>query len=162
MKDSSPSAKHDKELYKQKLVKVSFFVENTLSYKLVLAAIFFNLAYSIVILDVMEVNFLMGLTVFINISMLFLLFTCAVKVRIYNKRWTFIALASGAYIALRIFVLIPSVLKPYSKVFQIYLFNVFALICIVIAFVLSMIRLTKREKLMDVFKNPAELAKAER
>ena len=159
---STPDIKQDKELYRQKRVKVSLFIENSLSYNLVLVATFFNLAYSITILDVMEVNFLMGITVLINISLLFLLFTCAIKLKIYNRRWTYITLASGAYIAMRLFIFIPFILKPYSKLLQIYLYNVLGLLFLGVAFGLSIIRLTKRERLVRTIKSPAELAKAER
>jgi hypothetical protein len=153
------SDKEEKKLYKEKLVKVSLFRENSLAYGLVLIATFFNLAYSIIILDVMKVNYLMGITVFINISLLFLLFTCAMKVKVYNRYWTFITLISGIYFALRFILIVPFILKPYEQIAKIYLCNILGCLFLIAAFFVSITRLTRRQQLIDNTKKQADMAK---
>jgi hypothetical protein len=156
------STKEEKKLYQEKLIKVSLFRENSLAYGLVLMATLFNLAYSIIILDSMKVNFLMGITVFVNISLLFLLFTCAVKMKIYDKKWTFVTLASGIYFALRVVYIVPGILKPYSQLFKIYVYNVLGCLFLLAAFGVSFVRLHRRQHLIDNMKDQADKAKAGR
>ena len=44
-----------------------------------------------------------------------LLFTCAVKVNVYEMPWAAVSLAVGGYMLLRQFVLVPFVLQPYDR-----------------------------------------------
>ncbi len=46
---------------------------------------------------------------------LFLLFTCAVKVNVYEIPWAAVSLIVGGYMLLRQFVLVPFVLQPYDR-----------------------------------------------
>ena len=78
-------------------------------------AIIAELVYVIGILDVMNKSYWMGITVMVNILMLFLMFTCAVKMNVYDKKWAFIALVVAVYLVIRQLVLVPIVLQPYDR-----------------------------------------------
>ena len=96
---------------KQKKVHVSLFRKEKVSYSLTLFAIIAELVYVIGILDVMNKSYWMGITVMVNILMLFLMFTCAVKMNVYDKKWAFIALVVAVYLVIRQLVLVPIVLQ---------------------------------------------------
>lgn len=95
-----------------KSVKVSVFCRNGLGYALTLAAILFELAFSVKILDSIGVGVLMGVSCGLNIILLFVLFSVAVKENVYRTDWCLVGIACGAYALLRGFVLLPLVLKP--------------------------------------------------
>ena len=100
---------------KQIKVHVSLFRKEKVSYSLTLFAIIAELVYVIGILDVMNKSYWMGITVMVNILMLFLMFTCAVKMNVYDKKWAFIALVVAVYLVIRQLVLVPIVLQPYDR-----------------------------------------------
>ena len=105
----------DVSVEKEKKVYVSLYKKDSLSYALALCAILSELVYVISILDVMPVSFWMGVTVMVNIAMLFALFTSAVKMNVYDKRWSLLAMVLGIYMIIRQFILVPFVLKPYNR-----------------------------------------------
>lgn len=100
---------------KQKKVHVSLFRKEKISYSLTMFAIIAELVYVIGILDVMNKSYWMGITVMVNILMLFVMFTCAVKMNVYDKKWAFIALVVAVYLIIRQLILVPMVLKPYDR-----------------------------------------------
>ena len=100
---------------KEKKVYVSLYKKDSLSYTLTLCAIVAELVYVISILDVMPVSYLMGVTVMVNIAILFALFTCAVKMNVYDKIWALVAIVLGIYMIIRQFVLVPVLLQPYDR-----------------------------------------------
>ena len=106
---------NDKMTEKEKKAYVSLYKKDGLSYSLALCAIVAELVFVVGILDVMEVSFWMGITVMVNIAVLFILFTCAVKMNIYNRTWGIVALVLGVYFLVRQFVIVPGVLKPYER-----------------------------------------------
>ena len=73
-------------LEKEKKAYVSLYKKDVLPYSLILCAILAELIYDIMVLDVMPVNYLMGITVMVNIAILFLLFTCARKGQYLSQR----------------------------------------------------------------------------
>ncbi len=98
-----------------KKVYVTLHKKDSRSYALALLATLVEFIYVIAILDVMPVSFMMGLTVMVNIALIFLLFTCAVKINVYNAKWAAVALAVGGYMVLRALVIVPLVLRPYAR-----------------------------------------------
>ncbi len=100
---------------KDKKVYVSLYRKDGLSYSLTLLSIIAELVYVIGILDVIQVSFLMGLTVMINIAVLFALFTCAVKMNVYEKSLAYVAIGLGIYMIFRQVVAVPFILKPYDR-----------------------------------------------
>ena len=79
----------------EKKTYVTLYRTNGYSYTLTLLAIIAEFVYVTTILDSMPVNFWMGLTVIMNIFVLFLIFTCAVKINVYSLQWAVITLAVG-------------------------------------------------------------------
>lgn len=72
---------------KEKKVYVTLYKKDAPSYAMILLATLLEFVYVVSILDVMPVTFMMGVAVIVNIFLLFLLFTCAVKVNVYEMRW---------------------------------------------------------------------------
>jgi len=136
-------------LEKEKKAYVSLYKKDTLSYSLILCAILAELIYVIMVLDVMSVSYLMGITVMLNILILFALFTCAMKVSVYHKTWALIAVFLGIYMLVRMFVLVPLVLKPYSRQTVITAANIVGGGLLMVAGLISLKRTTIRQKLQE-------------
>ena len=96
-------------------VYVTLYKKDAPSYAMILLATLLEFVYVVSILDVMPVTFMMGVAVIVNIFLLFLLFTCAVKVNVYEIPWAAVSLIVGGYMLLRQFVLVPFVLQPYDR-----------------------------------------------
>lgn len=99
----------------EKRVYVTLHKKDGASYALALLATLVEFIYVIAILDVMPVSYLMGLTVIANIFLIFLLFTCAVKMNVYEAGWAVVALVVAGYMVLRALVIVPLVLRPYQR-----------------------------------------------
>lgn len=140
---------NDKMTEKEKKAYVSLYKKDGLSYSLALCAIAAELVFVVGILDVMEVSFWMGITVMVNIAVLFILFTCAVKMNIYNRTWAIVALVLGVYFLIRQFVIVPGVLKPYERHVMLMAANISGAVCLVLAGVVSMKRTDRRRKLQE-------------
>lgn len=133
---------------KEKKAYVSLYKKDGLSYSLTLLAIVAELVYVISILDVIEVSFWMGPAVMINIVMLFALFTCAVKMNIYEKKLAYVAIGLGIYMMARQLTLVPMVLKPYDRQLIIGMANA-AGACLMIAAGFVSIRRTDRRRALQ-------------
>lgn len=140
---------NDKLTEKEKKAYVSLYKKDSLSYSLTLCAIIAELVFVVGILDVMEVSFWMGITVMVNIAVLFMLFTCAVKMNIYNRTWAMVALALGVYFLVRQFVIVPGILKPYDRQIMIMAANISGAAFLVLAGLISMRRSDRRRKLQE-------------
>lgn len=140
---------NDKMTEKEKKAYVSLYKKDGLSYSLALCAIAAELVFVVGILDVMEVSFWMGITVMVNIAVLFILFTCAVKMNIYNRTWAIVALVLGVYFLIRQYVIVPGVLKPYERHVMLMAANISGAVCLVLAGVVSMKRTDRRRKLQE-------------
>lgn len=139
---------------KEKKVYVTLYKKDGASYALTLLAILAEFVYVISILDVMPVGFLMGVTVIVNIFLLFLLFTCAVKVNVYEMQWAVVGLVTGVYMVLRQFVLVPFILQPYDRAQIILATNVAGAILLFVAGTKSLQKSTKRQKLQQKLAHP--------
>lgn len=140
---------NDKMTEKEKKAYVSLYKKDGLSYSLALCAIVAELVFVVGILDVMEVSFWMGITVMVNIAVLFILFTCAVKMNIYNRTWGIVALVLGVYFLVRQFVIVPGVLKPYERQVMLMVANISGAVCLVLAGLVSIKRTNRRRKLQE-------------
>lgn len=145
---------------REKKIYVSLYKKDGLSYSLTLMAIAAELLYVISILDVMEVSFWMGFTVMINIGILFSLFTCAVKMNIYEKKLAIAALGLAVYMVFRQLVLIPLVLKPYDRQMLISAANVTGACLLSAAGCISYYRYDRRQKLQEKLDQTGEGQKA--
>ncbi|MBT9780052.1 hypothetical protein GPL15_26655 [Clostridium sp. MCC353] len=141
---------------KEKKAYVSLYKKDGLSYSLTLFAIVAELVYVISILDVIEVSFWMGPAVMINIVMLFALFTCAVKMNIYEKKLAFVALGLGAYMVLRQVVFVPFILKPYSRQMIILAANAAGTGLLIAAGLTNIRRTDRRQKLQEKLESMGE------
>ncbi len=101
--------------FNEKSILTTFFQDNAKAYMITLCSTLVELWYTLSILDVIEVNFLMGIITFLNITLLFTLFTAAVKIKIYSKKWAINAIVIGVYAIIRAFIIIPVVVKPYAE-----------------------------------------------
>ena len=84
---------------KEKKVYVTLYKKDAPSYAMILLATLLEFVYVVSILDVMPVTFMMGVAVIVNIFLLFLLFTCAVKVNVYEIPWAAVSLIVGGYMS---------------------------------------------------------------
>lgn len=134
---------------KEKRVFVSLYKKDNLSYSMALLSILAELVYVISILDVMAVSFLMGVTVMMNIGLLFILFTCAVKMNVYDRRWAIFSVASGIYMLVRQLVFVPVILKPYDRLALIAGANLVGAILLIMAGIGSCGKSIRRQKLQQ-------------
>lgn len=132
----------------QKKDYVSLYKKNTLCYALILLATALEFVYVISVLDRMNISWIMGATVMVNILVLFLLFTCAVKVNVYSAAWCWATLAAAAYVLLRQAVLIPFVVKPTGRETRILILNLASVVLLTASGVLGLIRTGKRAALL--------------
>ena len=132
-----------------KKVKISVFKKNSLGYLGVLLSIFFELYFSVKILDSIPVGAMMGVSCFINIVLLFLLFSVAVKVNLYRRFWAVIGLAVGGYAILRAFVLLPVVLRPTENMSKLFLSTLVEGILLVLSCLESYIVSSRRSTFLD-------------
>ncbi len=140
---------NDQVMEREKKTLVSLYRKDSLSYTLALCGIAAELVYVIGILDVMAVSFWMGVTVMVNIAVLFALFTCAVKMNIYDRGWAAAAVCLGVYMALRQLVLAPAVLKPYDRQLLIGTANMAGAVLLTAAGVISRTRSSRRRQMED-------------
>ena len=132
---------------KEKKALVSLYKKDGLSYGLALCGIGAELVYVIGILDVMEVSFWMGITVMVNIMVLFGLFTCAVEMNIYDRRWAGAAVCLGVYMILRQLIIVPTILRPYDRQLIIGAANMAGAALLLTAGVMSRTKSLRREGL---------------
>lgn len=135
---------------KDKKACVLLYKKDGLSYALALLASCAEFIYVVNVLDSIEVNFLMGITVMINIMLLFSIFTCAVKVNMYNRRWAVMGSVMGIYMLIRQFILVPFVLKPYDGQFVIATGNILGAVLLLAASLISVQRIQRRKKIQKI------------
>jgi len=107
----------DSAEFKEKSILATFFQVNSIAYIITLVSTLFEIWYTLTILDVIEVNYLMGIITFLNIILLFALFTASIKIKIYSKKWAIIALFIAAYSILRAIFIIPFIVNPMINYF---------------------------------------------
>ena len=117
----------------EKKTYVTLYKTNGYSYTMTLLAIIAEFVYVTTILDSMPVNFWMGLTVIMNIFVLFLVFTCAVKINVYSLQWAVITLAVGVYFLVRQFLIVPVFLQPYAHETILLVSNLIGSVLLIIA-----------------------------
>lgn len=131
----------------EKKTYVTLYKTNGYSYTMTLLAIIAEFVYVTTILDSMPVNFWMGLTVIMNIFVLFLVFTCAVKINVYSSRWAVITLAVGVYFLVRQFLIVPVFLQPYVHETILLVSNLIGSVLLIIAGVTGTAKAKKRQAL---------------
>lgn len=159
MNPTSPPRKQGR--HQQIQIKLTLFRKNTLSAQLVLLSIVFELMFAIRILDVIKINYLMGISTFSDILLLFLLFTCSVKIGVYSRLWTWIALALALFALLRAGILVPFVLKPMEEQVRLQLWNASIFFCLSIAGFHSLIVCHRRQLLLETAEGKSLLSNVE-
>lgn len=134
---------------KEKKSRVLLYKKDGSSYALALLSVLAEFVYVVSILDCMPVSYWMGIAIMVNIFMLFMLFTCAVKVNVYNKLWSVITFALGFYMLLRQFVLVPVLLKPFDNETIILISNLTCAALLFAAGALSYRKCTMRDKIQE-------------
>lgn len=123
-----------KEEKNEQNTNLSFYKLDSGNYWLILLVTAIELYYLIILLEMMERSFYVGIVILFNIGVLLFLFTCAIKVRAYKKVFSYSMMAYGIYCALR-FAIIPLLMKVdlyngSSKMWQI-------IICLIISGIIS-------------------------
>lgn len=140
---------------KEKKAHVLLYKKDGRSYALALLSVAAEFVYVVSILDVMPVSFWMGICIMMNIFLLFMLFTCAVKVNVYEKAWSVITFSLGFYMLLRQFVLVPMLLKPYDNETIILIANLACAALLFAAGAVSYRKCTTREKIQEKLESEA-------
>ncbi len=131
----------------EKKTRITLYKKDSASYALILLAAAAEFVYVVNVLDAMPVSFWTGITVMVNIFLLFMLFTCAVKVSAYHKRWTLVSICAGVYMLLRQFILVPLVLKPVERETVILLANVIGAVLLLFAGYVSLGKIARRDRI---------------
>lgn len=137
---------------KEVLTSVSFYRTDVFGYWMILLGIVFELIYIVMCLSVMPRDYLVGIMIMFNIVTLLLLFTCALKVKVYVKTFSIISIVFGAYNLLRLSVVVPFILKiDYSqiepnKTFIIILCQIAMAVTLCAAGIVSLIKVKRKEK----------------
>jgi len=142
--------------FNEKSILTTFFQDNAKAYTITLCSTLVELWYTLSILDVIEVNFLMGIITFLNITLLFTLFTAAVKIKIYSKKWAINAIVIGVYALIRAFIIIPVVVKPYAELSFNIILNVILGILLIIAGLMTIKVIKQRKPYLSKMENVNE------
>lgn len=129
-----------------KFSKIASFRPNSISYMLTLLSVVFEMAYTVMILDVIESNTKVFGVVMVNIVMLFGLFYLAIKEKNYSSKAGIISLFLALYILIRTFTIIPNYLMPTDRVNLISTMNLIAAILIIISSIKAINISNRREK----------------
>lgn len=132
---------------------LTFYKANVLGYWLNLSVILFEVIYLIVMLSFMEKNYWIGIFILSNIAFLLFLFTSAIKIKNYIKTFAYMMIVFGAYIALRVCVVIPLLMNiplftSLSMTNKIWIFiaNVYILGMSIFVGTYSLIKIRHKEK----------------
>lgn len=162
MMDTNPETSvRTRDRHRLTRVKLTLFRKNALPAQLILLSILFELIFSIRVLDVMKIDYLMGISTFTDILLLFLLFTCSVKVGVYSRFWTWMTLVLALFALLRAVVLVPFVFKPLDDQVRLQLYNAGLFLCLAVAGLRSLVVSHRRQALMETSEGKALLSKAE-
>ncbi len=134
---------------KEKKIQVMLFKKDGFSFAMALLSIAMEFIYVVNILDAMNISWILGVTVLANIFMLFLLFTCAVKINVYEKTWSCVTFAVGIYFLIRQFVIVPNVLQPYENQTTIMIVNLLAAILLLVTGAVSFKNTVQREAMRE-------------
>jgi len=140
----------DKKEFKEKSIMTTLFQGNSKAYVICFLAALIELWYTLTVLDVIEVNFMMGIITFINIVLLFSLFTAAVKVKIYSEKWANFTLLMALYVFIRAFYLIPFIVKPYNKNLELIVLNILLGILLALSGLLTLSIINKRNPYLEL------------
>jgi hypothetical protein len=143
------------------LVKLTLFRKNTLPAQLILLSIVFELLFAVRVLDVMKVDYLMGISTFADILLLFLLFTCSVKVGVYSRFWILMTLSLALFVLFRAVVIVPFVLKPLDDLVLLQVYNAALFFCLAVAGLRSLVVSHRRSILMETHEGKALLSRME-
>lgn len=135
--------------YKEKSIKTTLFQDNSIPYRLCFIAAILELWYTLSVLDVIAVNYLMGIITFINIVLLFALFAGAVKLNVYDKHWSIRIIILGIYTLIRAFILLPLVVKPYDRVAELLWLNIIVGVLLLVAGFMTLDIIKKRTPYYD-------------
>lgn len=102
--------------YVEKYGKSLKYQYSTVSYWLMLLVIVLQIVYIIVFLNDMKINYLEFPVLIINLVITLILFLSAMKVKVHNKKWTYVNFGFSGYLIVRIFAIIPLIAHDYDEV----------------------------------------------
>ncbi len=133
----------------EKKAKILIYKKNAVPYWLILLAICAEVYYTVIILGNMATDYRVGLVIIINIIMIFGMFTCAVKVNVYDMTWSLVAAALAAYVVCRTVYLIPTFVQPTGKQGQIIGANVVQAGLMFVGALISVPRIVRRDRALE-------------
>lgn len=89
-------------------VEKTIYQPNALSYNLIMLVLAFNVYFVLQILQVIDKDIDIGFHVLFNIFMTLVLFLGAVRVKIYDLRWSYVILGFGVFQFVRGFLFLPA------------------------------------------------------
>ncbi len=110
----------EEKALQEKKVDLSFYKPDTLSYKMILSTTVLELIFLIIMCSTMDLTYLIGLFILVNICFLLLLFTVALEVKVYTPRASIISFVFGGYSLAR-FMIIPFILGVTSNIVMLYI-----------------------------------------
>lgn len=114
-----------------KKAQISIYKKNKTSYSLLLLAVLFEMVYTIVILNNMTTNYKMGAVILVNIVIIFLMFSCSVKLNVYDKKSIYLSGMVAVYAFIRLLFIVPMYVRPTGQMMVIRVSNI--LICVLAA-----------------------------
>lgn len=108
------------ENFKNKKTDLTFYKPDKMAYNMVMLATVLELVYLVVMLGLMELNYVIGIFILVNICFLLLLFTIALEVKVYKPKSSVLAIIFGTYALSRI-VIVPFVLGVTDNLVLLYI-----------------------------------------
>ncbi len=131
---------------------LSFYRANVSGYYVTLTMVLFEIIYMILTLSIMERNYWIGIMILVNIAFLLFLFSCAIKIKNYKKKFSLYLIVFSIYCIFRItLILVPLMhinIAGASLVKQIFIygFNIYMIIFGILIGVTSYIKVLNQEK----------------
>lgn len=130
----------------EKRLKITRYQKNVISYRLTLAAIALELWYTILLLDDIATEPIIGAATFLNTGLLFVLFLSAVKMNVYDRKWSALSLAVAAYLPARALWLLPDMLRPEHSLGMLTALTVAQAALLLISSIYSLVVIAKRAR----------------
>lgn len=131
---------------------LSFYRANVSGYYVTLTMVLFEIIYMILTLSIMDRNYWIGIMILVNIAFLLFLFSCAIKIKNYKKKFSLYLIAFSVYCIFRITVILGPLMHvkiasaSLTKQIFIYGFNIYMIIFGILIGITSYIKVLNQEK----------------
>lgn len=131
---------------------LSFYRANVSGYYITLTMVLFEIIYMILTLSIMERNYWIGIMILVNIAFLLFLFSCAIKIKNYKKKFSLYLIAFSIYCVFRITLILVPLMHvniagaKLTKQIFIYGFNIYMIIFGILIGITSYRKVLNQEK----------------